>query len=201
MPRLARKDLLYDGCYVHVISRSIRQLKLFKDDQDFDHLYNLLRLTQRQSGSTIHHYCLMHTHFHLVVQISNLDQFAGAMRYAKSQYSYHFHERYQMSGPIWRERYRALLIENEAYLRSCGVYIEHNPVKAGMVTDAQSWPYSSYRHYHSDFVDPLIGTDSTSSTRTPLSEPIDNPERFFERGRAIGSAFFRWQLNEKFKPR
>jgi len=36
MSRKSRSQLLYNGCYAHIISRSIRKLKVFRDAEDFE---------------------------------------------------------------------------------------------------------------------------------------------------------------------
>jgi putative transposase len=61
----------------------------------------------------------------------------------KSSYIRYFHAKYKLSGPLWRERYKSLLIENEPYLFVCGEYIENNPVKAGLANLSEEYPFGS----------------------------------------------------------
>jgi len=199
MPRLLRKDVLFGGCFAHVISRSIRKMKLFKDDEDFQIIRKLFIYTKRKFHYKIHHYCLMQTHFHLVVSMNDVDEFSRAMQFVKSQYSYEFHTKYHLSGPIWRERYRSLLIEDESYLRACGEYIEDNPVKAGLVNHAKDWKYSSFRFYNYDVNDKIIDRYAADRSSTEYIKEEFEKEEFFENGKVIGSPFFRFQFNEKIK--
>lgn len=198
MPRLSRKDLLYEGCYAHVISRSIRKMKLFHKDDDFEVFYKLILKTKKQAGYKIFHYCVMQTHFHMIVSIPSIREFSAAMQYLKSQYSLYFHKKYRLSGPIWRDRFRALLIENEGYMRICGEYIENNPLKAGIVKKAEEWRHSSYRHYNSNEKDGLIDVYEVGDWRAEV-EYAD--EKFFEDGLVIGSTFFQFQMRQKLKKR
>ncbi len=197
--RLARGEILYDGCYAHIISRTIRKLKIFRDEGDFESFQQILLKAKRESGFKIYHYCLMHTHFHLAVEILDVPRFSKAIQNLKSQYIYHFHERYKTSGPVWRERYKSLLIENEAYMYACGRYIENNPVKAGVVDGQEDWEYSSSRYYLRGRKDELV--DGYEGTEVPvMPEEVDiHNEEFFEKGLGIGSGFFRFQLAEKLK--
>ena len=73
MPRLLRKDVLFGGCFAHIISRSIRKMKLFKDDEDFQIIHELFIYSKEKFHYKIHHYCLMPTHFHLVVRMDDVD--------------------------------------------------------------------------------------------------------------------------------
>ena len=199
MPRLLRKDVLSGGCFAHVISRSIRKMKLFKDDEDFQTIRELLIYTRRQYHYRIHHYSLMQTHFHLVVSMDAVDEFSKAMQFVKSQYSLKCHTKYHLSGPIWRERYRSLLIEDECYLKACGHYIEDNPVKAGLVNHAKDWKYSSFRFYNYDVNDKLIDRYTADRNATGYIKEEIEGEEFFENGTVIGSPFFRFQFYEKIK--
>jgi len=199
MPRLLRKTILFDGCFAHVISRSIRKMKFFKDDEDFQIIRELFIYTKRIYHYKIHHYCLMQTHFHLVVSMDDIDEFSRAMQFVKGQYSYKYHTKYHLSGPIWRERYRSLLIENECYLSACGQYIENNPVKAGLVNQARDWKYSSFRFYNDNVIDKIIdGYVAEGSGTGYIKEGIED-EELFENGQVIGSPFFRFQFYERIK--
>jgi len=92
MSRAKRSQLLYPGCYAHIISRSIRKEKVFKEPEDFKYF---------------------------VVQIFSWEEFAKALNYLKKRYVFYYHAKYRLSGPIWRERYKSLLIEDELYLHTC----------------------------------------------------------------------------------
>ena len=84
-----------------------------------------------------------------LVAIPDVQDFSRAVQKLKSQYICRFHSKYKISGPVWRERYQSLLIEDERYLYACGQYIEDNPVKAGMVSVSRNWKYSSSAYYSS----------------------------------------------------
>jgi REP element-mobilizing transposase RayT len=196
MPRIARSQLLYDGCYAHIISRSIRKEKIFKDSEDFELFLNLLHELKDKSRFKIFHYCLMQTHFHLVVQIHSVQLFAKGLNQLKSRYIYAFHTKYKISGPIWRERYKSLLIEDERYLLACGNYVENNPVKAGLVQQVEDWKYSSGQHYLNKRKDMLV--DGYNSLN--ITDQLDLlSEEDFEQGHGIGSDFFKFQLKGKLK--
>jgi putative transposase len=51
------------------------------------------------------------------------------------------------TGTLWEGRYRSTLIQTERYLLACMVYIDLNPVRAGMVAQAADYPWSSHAHY------------------------------------------------------
>lgn len=197
--RLARSQILYDGCYAHVISRSIGKRKVFNDPEDFRVFRELLIKIRQVHDFKIYHYCFMNTHFHLVVKIPEVFQFSRGLQKLKSQYIYKFHTKYKISGPIWRERFRSLLIENESYLYACGQYIENNPVKAGIVRTSVEWEYSSSRYYLRGGKDGVVdGYETAELPKLPEGADVAD-EEMFEKGIAIGSGYFRYQMREMLK--
>ncbi len=199
MSRMARSAFMYDGCYAHVISRSIRKQRIFNDEEDFRVFLDLLVQSKKEARYHIFHYCLMNTHFHLALQIPDLTSFSKAIQHLKSYYTYKYHAKYRLSGPIWRERFRSLIIENVPYMYACGRYIEHNPVEAGLVERALDWPFSSCQYYETGKADGI--TDGYPEDALPcIPKHMDIKDRSqFECGAAIGSNYFKFQLKETLK--
>jgi len=61
------------------------------------------------------------------------------------QYVQYFNKAYDRSGPLWGGRFRSSLIQNDRYLLACYRYIELNPVRAGIVSSPEEYPWTSYR--------------------------------------------------------
>ena len=199
MPRIAREALLYDGCYAHVISRSIRNERIFLDQEDFRTFQSLIKTAKRQSGFELFHYCIMPNHFHLAVMIPDVVEFSRAAKLIKSRYCFKYHKKYRTSGPIWRERYRSLLIENEGYLSVCGRYIEHNPVKAGLVEQANDWPYSSHESYNDAQSHELTDGYHERVLTQHMQDICLEDDGYFEGGVVIGSPYFRYQTKKRLR--
>ncbi len=185
--------MLYKDCYAHVISRSIRKMKIFNHDEDYEKFKELLLAAKQAGKFKIFHYCIMQTHFHLAVEMKDIQGFSYAMRDLKRSYVYWFHRKYKISGPVWRERFRSLLIEDERYLLACGRYIEENPVKAGMIEKASDWKYSSSRYYEQSVEDELV--DGYQEQVEEIND-LELNEEEFEDGSVIGSGFFKFQFLE-----
>lgn len=191
MARRARNEILYDGSYAHVFSRSFERRPIFQDPLDFETFRDFLTRSKKQYGFLIHHYCLMNTHFHLAVSLPSLRAFSSALQKVKWHYTTYYNHKHDRQGPLWRERFKSLLIEDEKYLYACGLYIESNPVQAGLVENPEDWPYSSSRHYLEGTPDPLVDPYENEG----LPEEVD--EEVFTTGVAIGSELFLLQLSEE----
>ena len=169
MPRQARGKILYDGCFAHVYSRAFNNQLIFCDEEDFEFFKDLIKKAKRSGNFRLHHYCLMNTHFHMLVSLERLELFSKGLKQVKEQYATRFKRKYGRKGPVWWGRFGSQLIENERYLYACGLYIEMNPVEAGLVNRAEGWKYSSSRHYFSgekedlidDYQRPSFGTAQT----------------------------------------
>ena len=193
MARHPRQEILYNGCYAHVFSRALEKRRIFEAGNDFEYFKRLLGEAKQKSGLLIHHYCLMNTHFHLAVSIPQVESFSRTLQTLKSKYTAFFNRKYSHEGPLWRGRFKSLLIENESYLYACGLYIEYNPVQAGITRQPTDWPYSSGACYELGKPDPLV--DPYEGRELPANNSILT-EASFTRGRAIGSELFQMHLQE-----
>ena len=68
MSRPPRFSYLTDNGFYHVISRSINNMNVFKDADDFAHFLQLERQAKQLFPIRLFHYALMSTHFHLILQ-------------------------------------------------------------------------------------------------------------------------------------
>jgi len=91
----------------------------------------------------VHAYCLMSNHYHLLIETPQANLSAG-MRQVNGVYTQRFNRRYKREGYLFQGRYKACLVEKEAYLLELSRYIVLNPVRAGMVGRLEEWPWSSY---------------------------------------------------------
>ena len=136
----------------------------------------LEREAKRQFPIRLFHYVVMTTHFHLVLQTVRAGDLAVHLRYLKWQYTLWMSKKYQWKGPIWRERYRSIPIEDERYLSACGLYVELNPVRAGLCHSPAEYPYSSARKYelerHDDLLDEYYPTPVSESLAAAARNPL-----------------------------
>jgi putative transposase len=56
-----------------------------------------------------------------------------------------FNRRHDKVGHLFQGRFKAILVDRDAYLLEVCRYVERNPVAARIVRKPQAWPWSSYR--------------------------------------------------------
>ena len=142
MPKVLRSSLP-DG-FFHVISRGVFGAKIYADDSDRHGFVHLLRRCGRTYAWDCLAYCLMTTHYHLVVGSTRRDLSCG-VRYLNGCYARGFNQRHRRYGALFAERFTARVIESEEYLFDACAYVRLNPVKAGLCERDDEWPWSYSR--------------------------------------------------------
>ena len=145
MARLPR--LTVPGYPHHIIQRGNNRQAIFSSSADCPVLLALLDENARKFSVALHAYVLMSNHFHLLATPSTPDGLPHMMQAVGRRYVRYFNDRQARSGTLWEGRYRSTLIETGRYLLACMVYIDLNPVRAGMVRAAADYPWSSHGHY------------------------------------------------------
>jgi putative transposase len=154
MPRSPRYPLA--GVPQHVIQRGHNRQPVFFQTDDYRVYLQCLQDAVATSNSAVHAYVLMTNHVHLLMTPRQSDSLAKIMQSIGRRYVQYSNTTYQRTGTLWEGRYRASLVEAEAYLLACYRYIELNPLRAGMVQDPVEYPWSSYRWHALGQPDPII---------------------------------------------
>ena len=145
MPRSPR--LLLSKSYYHIIARGNNKNTIFKEDEDFLFYLDLAKKHKKENPFDIYHYCLMSNHIHFLVKTGNASGFSAFMKSISLAYYYYFKKKYGWTGHFWQGRYKSQPVGKDEYFLQCGKYIELNPVRAKIVKDPRSYPYSSYNYY------------------------------------------------------
>lgn len=154
MARLPR--LTVPGYPHHIIQRGNNRQPIFAEPADYEQLLAMLEEHARRFHVAVHAYVLMSNHFHLLATPEDAAGIPQMMQAIGRQYVRYFNRRQQRTGTLWEGRYRSTLIQAERYLLACMVYIDLNPVRAGMVSDPAEYPWSSHAHYIGRRADRLL---------------------------------------------
>lgn len=154
MARLAR--LVIPHQLHHVIQSGIDAKRIFADDEDCSSFLAWMGEASRLFKVAIHSYVLMPDHLHLLATPADETGLGKMMQWIGRYYVPYFNGKYKRQGTLWQGRYKATVLEAHPYLLRCSVYIESNPVRSGLVTDAVEYPWSSYQHHIGLRTNPLI---------------------------------------------
>lgn len=116
--------------------------------QEKDTARKLLRMNNFYGKLTLHAYCLMPNHFHLLVHQTEemiIDQFMNSLF---TRYSMYFNRKYKRVGPLFQSLYKAVRVVSDEQLQHLSRYIHRNPMDLAVQGPAlQSYPHSSYGEY------------------------------------------------------
>jgi putative transposase len=156
MARLPR--LTVAGYPHHVIQRGNNRQDIVRSDADREFLLELVGESARQHQVALNGYVLMDNHFHLLLTPETVQGVPLMMQAVGRRYVRYFNDRYHRSGTLWEGRYKSTLVQTERYLLACMVYLDLNPVRAGLVADPKNHLWSSHRHYIGQASDRRITT-------------------------------------------
>ena len=143
MARLPR--IVIPGQPQHVIQRGNNRDVIFVSNEDYRFYLEKLQYACTKYNCNLHAYVLMTNHVHLLITPQTIDGVSKVMQSIGRYYVQYFNYTYDRTGTLWEGRYKATLIDSEAYLLTCSRYIELNPVRAKMVSHPSEYPWSSYQ--------------------------------------------------------
>jgi putative transposase len=133
------------GIVYHVVNRATQGQLLFRDHGEYLAFQRLLGRAVRKTGMRLLAYCMMPNHVHFLLWPRKDGDLARFMQWLTSLHARELHTWRGTTGrgAIYQANYRASAVDTETYFYSAARYIEFNPVRAGFVTHAEHWLWSS----------------------------------------------------------
>lgn len=154
MPRQPRAVAI--GYPHHVTQRGNNREPVFLESQDYQTYLQRLICYAKKYEIRVWAYCLMKNHIHLLVAPGKEDSLARGIGATNLTYTQYFNKKYDRSGRIWQNRFFSCIVGHDEYLWNVVRYIETNPVKAGILSDPEGYPWSSAKaHCRGDY-DPVL---------------------------------------------
>ena len=202
----------YPGAWYHVMNRVAGRGLVFKERWVTDLLLRMLQETDHRFQVECHAYCLMGNHYHLLLRTPE-GNLSRAMRHFSGLFTQHYNRHLRRDGPLFRGRYKAILVDADSYLLAVSRYIHRNPLEAGIVRKLDSYAGSSYPAYigqakvpdwlKTDFVLDILGSKK-SQYRSFVEQPgPDEATEFFRQGNQgpiLGSAEFIKRTLKGYRP-
>jgi REP element-mobilizing transposase RayT len=180
--------LEFEGALYHVTSRGDRREPIFEDDTDRRRLLEIVEQGMKRFDAAVFAYCLMGNHYHFVLH-THQPNLSRLMRHINGVYTQAYNRRHRKVGHLFQGRFKAVLVDKDAYLLEVCRYVDLNPVRAGMVRRPQDWTWSSYRA-HTGKVDAPVWLDSAVlhrqlAPRAPRREGSGRYALFVAEGRDV----------------
>lgn len=126
----------------HVTQRGNRRQAVFFSDGDYRSYLLLMRQWCSRMGVSVWAYCLMPNHVHLILVPPSEQALCRAVGEAHRRYTVGINQREGWQGHLWQGRFASFVMD-QSHLLAAARYIERNPVHAGLVGNAEEWPWSS----------------------------------------------------------
>jgi putative transposase len=144
---MARQPRLHiPGGIYHVILRGNGGQDIFFAKSDRTQFSLLLQEGAERFDYRLHAFCLMTNHVHLLIQTGH-NPLSKIMQNLSLRYTQYINKRKKRSGHLFQGRYKAFLVDADAYLLELVRYIHNNPVRAGLTEDTLDYAWSSHRAY------------------------------------------------------
>lgn len=139
-PRLATGGLAY-----HVLNRRVGRLSLFNKPADYAGFEKILAEAHNRTGVRIVAYCLMPTHWHLLLWPRQDGELSEVVRWITVTHTqrWHVHRRSSGTGPVYQGRFKSFPVQTDEHFFTVARYIERNALRASLVSRAEEWQWSS----------------------------------------------------------
>ena len=144
MPRRARLDA--PGILHHVIVRGIEKRNIVQNDHDREKFVEKLGDLSISTRTPIYAWALMNNHIHLLLR-SGPQGLSSFMRKLLTGYAGYYNRRHQRHGHLFQNRYKSIVVEEDAYFKELVRYIHLNPLRAGVVDSLSAldrYPWSGH---------------------------------------------------------
>jgi len=156
---MARKTRLHaPGGLYHVILRGNARQDVFFSVADRLAFYELLAEGVSRFGYRVHAFCLMSNHVHLALQ-AGASPLSPGMQNLSFRYTRYLNNVRNRVGHVFQGRYKAYLVDQDAYGLELVRYIHLNPVRAKMVKAPGAYRWSSQRAYLGEEALDWLSTD------------------------------------------
>lgn len=145
MPR--RKVQFYPGGLYHVVNRAAFKHNIFNESKYNHEFVRLLIHYCKEYDISIIAYCLMPTHFHLLLRQDGEHSVSVFLKCVTHEFAVFYNQHEQKSGAVFQGRFRCKYVANDPYLYTATSYIHLNPVAAGLCSHPSAWQYCNYESF------------------------------------------------------
>jgi len=144
-PMPYRRVPLRAGVVFHVLNRGVWRARLFDHDGDYRVFRSLLVATLERIPIKLFAYCIMPNHFHLVCEGTQDGQLSDFMRLLTLVHSKKWHAARGTTGTgsVYQGRFKAFPVQSDLHFLTVCKYVERNALRAGIVHQAEDWPWGS----------------------------------------------------------
>ena len=161
------------GMIFHVLNRGNTRLRVFAGSGDYRAFEEILTAARERFAVRIFAYCLMPTHWHMVLSPDEDQALSRFMQWLTLTHvqRWHAHKGSVGLGHVYQGRFRSFPVQEDGHFLTVCRYVERNALRAGLVERAQDWQWGSLWRRES----------GPAESRRLLAEwPVERPEDWQE---------------------
>ncbi len=144
MPR--RHRIAFENAHYHIFNRAASRKTACFTENHFQFFLKVLDYITHEYSVCIYAYCMMNNHYHLYMSTPK-GNISEVMWYFGMVFTRYINKSINADGPLFKSRFRDVLVDSDSYSLHLTRYIHLNPVSANLVTLPESYRWSSYQHY------------------------------------------------------
>jgi len=139
-PRVAPGGFVY-----HVLNRAVARKVIFEQSSDYAAFERVMSEARDRCPMRILAYCVMPSHWHMVLWPSRDGELSAFMRWLTATHSKRWHVDHGTTGTghVYQDRFKSFVVSTDEYFLTVCRYVERNPVRAGLVARAEDWRWGS----------------------------------------------------------
>lgn len=137
----------YKGAVYHAYNRGVNKNKIFLDDKDYLAYLKRVRKYKEIYEIDIICYSLIPNHYHYLLKQKSDISISKFMKSLHTSYGQYFNRRHNRIGPLFQDRYKQVVVEDNDKLLLLSAYINANAKIHGLVDSIEKYLYSSYLDY------------------------------------------------------
>ena len=197
---MRRERLTFQGAYHHIMNRGYNGNNIFEGNKNKSQFLDYLAGAAKQMKIRLFAYCVLDNHYHLILENSSgrMSDFAKLLN---GQYGMYYRKMFGGKGYVFQNRFKSTIIENDNYLIKAIDYCLQNPVRAGIVTYAEDYIWSSTQYYFqnataretivdTEFVEQLFGSKNILLDHLLRMSKNELPIKVTKHGELLGSEIF-----------
>ena len=157
---MRRNRQLLEGAEYHVTVRINRGEKIFLVQEDRELFMAIFKRAKKKFTFSIRNFCIMGNHVHMLIKPGHGESLSKIMQWLLGVFAQAWNKRHGLSGHLWGDRFFSRILNGILDIMRVFLYIDYNPVIAGIVERPEQWEYGGLWHHK-------IGTTDITSFEDP----------------------------------
>ena len=171
---MRRNRILVDNAEYHVTARINRGEKIFLAREDRDLFMEILKRARKKFNFALKNFCIMGNHVHLLVKPGPGVSLSKIMQWLLGVFAQTWNKKHNLSGHLWGERFYSRIIQGISDFLRVFLYIDYNPVIAGLVLKPEQWMYGGLWHHIKGLTEVICSADPETLECFPEHQCLTN---------------------------